>query len=159
MIRSKKPEVIDALRRKVGVVYLEVKNQTNNDDAGTVSFDVIFKTPKTIVQEMHAQRTIIREDGTEFVESFISDVERTVLVEYRRESAIYRKAKFYSDLGNVTPQIYDQVLIAEIDRVNKLTPTGNEVQTEFYYYDWTSEDLEIVSEQELVEMQTPKILN
>lgn len=159
MIRSKKPEIIDALRRKVSVVYLEVKNQTNNDDAGTVSFDVIFKTPKTFVQQMPAQRTIVREDGTEFIESFIANVERTVLVEYRREAAIYRKSKFYSDLGNVTPQIYDQVLISEIDRVNKLKPTGNEVQTEFFYYEWTSEDLEIVSEEELVQMQTPKILN
>lgn len=159
MIRSKHPEIIDALRRKVGVVYLEVMNRQEDDLNKTISFDVVFKTPKTIVQQMPAQRTIPREDGTEFVESFIADVETTVLVEYRREKATYKTAKFYENMASVTPGQYDETLISEIDRVNKLTPTGNEVQTEFFYYEWTSEDLEIVSEQELIEMQTPKLLN
>lgn len=158
MIRSKKIEKIDDLRRKVGVVYLEVMNRQEDDLNKTISFDVVFRTPKKIVQEMPAQRTITREDGSEFVESFIGEFERTVLVEYRREKATYRTEKFYENMCSVTPEQYDQILISEIDRLNKLTPTGNEIQTDFFFYEWTKDDLEIVSEEELQEMANLKLV-
>lgn len=159
MIRSKEQVCIDPLRRKYGIAYVEVKNKQEDDENGTISFDVIFRTPLTVVKQMPGQVERTAEDGSKFIESFMADVERTFLVEYRREKAIYRASRFRSVLSAVQPEQYDQTLISEIDRVNKLTPTGNEVQPEFYYYDWTSEDLEIVSEEELIQLQTPKILN
>lgn len=159
MIRSKKPICIDPLRRKNGIAYVEVKDKKEDDENGTISFEVIFRTPLTIVKQMPAQVERTAEDGSKFIESFMADVEKTFLVEYRREKAVYRSSKFRSVLSSIEPEQYDQTLISEIDRVNKLTPTGNEVQTEFFYYEWTAEDLEIVSEEELIQLQTPKILN
>lgn len=159
MIRSKEQICIDPLRRKYGIAYVEVKNKKEDDENGTIIFDVIFRTPLTVVKQMPAQVERTAEDGSKYVESFMADVERTVLVEYRRECAIYRASRFRNAFKDITPEQYDQALIAEIDRVNKLTPTGNEIQTEFFYYEWSYEDLEVVSEEELIQLQTPKILN
>lgn len=161
MIRSKQPVIIDALRRKIGVPYVHARRRKEDEVSGTVSFDIVFSTLEKTVRQMPVQVERTAEDGSKYVESFIGNVEETFLKEYRTEKAIFRTSKFYStpELVNATPEQFDQILISEIDRLNKLTPTGNEIQPDFYFYEWTSEDLEIVPEEFLNQLPIRKLLN
>jgi hypothetical protein len=64
---------------------------------------------------------------------------------------------FYSVIGNVTPEQYDDVLIQQIDYVNKRVLTGNEIQKDIYFWNLTELDLEKVTEQEINILTSPQI--
>ncbi len=160
MIRSKLPVEYNPMRRKSGVLYLQACNKKEDQESGTVEFTIRIFTLETVVQLLPVQREVTNEDGSKFVESFMANVQKTFLKELPSEKAIFRFSTFYNieELRSLTPDQYDQALIQQIDRVNKLTPTGNEIQKDFFFFDWTASDLEIVTGQQLIELLTPVIV-
>jgi hypothetical protein len=51
MIRTKQPQVIDAMNRRDGIVYIKALNRTENEQAQTVSFDVELYTLESATTE------------------------------------------------------------------------------------------------------------
>ena len=153
MIRTKQPQVLDALNRISAVAYMEAENRREPD--GVVIFDTVFK-----VLDIELRQTIENvvvgqnEEGGDIIEqqtkTFAHPYFKTI---YTRE-ARYKKSTFYGAVGNPAPSQYDDVMIAQIAYVNSKVWTGNELQ-KVYYWDLTATDLEKVTEAEIATLLTP----
>lgn len=158
-VRTKEIQLIDPLRRKSGIIYLHVSDKKENPIQKTVTFEIILATPKTIQRQGVAEVHKTREDGSPYIEFVEGTFEQVVLEPYRKIDAIFRVSRYFQEqLNNLTPEEYAEAMINQIDAVNKLTPTGNEVQTEFFFYNWTKDDLELVTEEEVQEMAKLKLV-
>ena len=153
MIRTKQPQVLDALNRISAVAYMEAENRREPD--GVVIFDTVFK-----VLDIEYRQTIENvvvsqnEEGGDIIEqqtkTFAHPYFKTI---YTRE-ARYKKSTFYGAIGNPAPSQYDDVMIAQIVYVNSKAWTGNELQ-KVYYWDLTATDLEKVTDEEVAQLLTP----
>jgi len=125
MIRTKTAQVIDAQNGHSDIVYFmvtgEVKDYTNN----TIKF--------TILSSVEAKD----EKGNDCFHGF------------KENQAVFKLTTFHSLFGSLTFDEYeatkDQLLINQIDYINKHTWTGNEPMAKNSYWDLVKTDLEIVS--------------
>ena len=158
MIRTKQPQVIDAMNRKTGIVYIKACNRTENEQAQTVSFDVELYTIESTTK-IEPVNVIVgqNEEGGNIVEVQERNVTRPYFNLINRRKAVYRMSTFYAMIGNVTPEQYDNVLIAQIEYVNSRPLTGNEIQKDIYFWNLTAADLENVSNEEIAVLLTPTI--
>lgn len=120
MIRTKQAQVIDARTNKSEIVYFHLMDEVRREQSQTVSF--------YIATSYH--------DGTEFKQ--FGDI----------SIAIFTKATFLKLYGELTTLDFemqkDELMIAQIDYINKYIPTGEENNPFTKYWNLTSEDLEIV---------------
>ena len=154
MIKTKQPQVLDAVNRIDSIVYMEVDNR--REPADMVIFDVIFKVldiEHRTVTEMRANGEV-NEDGNAIMVSTNVTYARPYLKTIHTREAKYKKSTFYNVIGSPNPSQYDALMVAQIEYVNSRTWTGNELQ-QVYFWDLTANDLEVVSEAELVELLTP----
>lgn len=157
MIRTKQPQVIDAMNRRSGIVYIKACNRTENEQAQTVTFDVELYTLEVASKEETVSVTHTNENGEQYVAFEQATVNRPYFKLINRRQAIYRMSTFYSMIGNVTPDQYDQVLMSQIEYVNSRPLTGNEIQKDIYFWNLTAADLEDVTPQEIETLLTPTI--
>lgn len=158
MIRTKQQQVIDAMNRKSGIVYIKALNRTENEQAQTVSFDVELYTIESTTK-IEPVNVIVgqNEEGGNIVEVQERNVTRPYLNLINRRKAVYRMSTFYAMIGNVTPEQYDAVLMAQIEYVNSRPLTGNEIQKDIYFWNLTSADLENVTTEEITALLLPTI--
>ena len=158
MIRTKQPQVIDAMNRRSGIVYIKALNRTENEQAQTVSFDVELYTLE-ITTKIEPVNVIVgqNEEGGNIVEVQERNVTRPYLNLINRRKAVYRMSTFYAMIGNVTPEQYDNVLMAQIEYVNSRPLTGNEIQKDIYFWNLTAADLENVTNEEITTLLLPTI--
>lgn len=160
MIRTIQPQVIDAMNRRDGIVYIKACNRTENEQAQTVSFDVELYTLETVTKQEPVNIEVgTNEEGGKVYDVQMLDVTRPYFNLINRRKAVYRMATFYSMIGNVTPDQYDNVLIQQIEYVNSRPLTGNEIQKDIYFWNLTAADLENVTDEQLTELLTPSIEN
>lgn len=158
MIRTKQPQVIDAMNRKEGIVYIKALNRRENEQAQTVTFDVELYTIESVTKpEPVPIKVGENEEGGDIIEMQIKNVTRPYWNLVNRREAVYRMSTFYALIGNVTPAQYDQVLISQIEYVNSRPLTGNEIQKDIYFWNLTAADLEDVTPQEIETLLTPTI--
>ena len=158
MIRTIEPQVIDAMNRREGIVYIKALNRTENEQAQTVSFDVELYTIESTTKAEPVNVVIGQnEEGGDIVEVQMRDVTRPYFQLINRRKAVYRMSTFYAMIGNVTPEQYDNVLIQQIEYVNSRPLTGNEIQKDIYFWNLTASDLENVSQAEIEALLTPTI--
>lgn len=155
MIRTKQPQVLDALNRVSAVAYMESENRREPD--GVVIFDTVFK----VLDIEYIKETVNRPNGE------VNELDQPILVPtlitiakpyfktiYKRE-ARYKKSTFYGPyINNPTPDQYDDVMIAQIEFTNNRDWTGNELQ-KVYYWNLTASDLEKVTDEEVAQLLTP----
>ena len=160
MIRTKQPQVIDAMNRRSGIVYIKALNRTENEQAQTVSFDVELYTLESATTEEPVNVEVgTNEEGNPIYEVQLRNVTRPYFNLINRRKAVYRMSTFYAMIGNVTPAQYDQVLISQIEYVNSRPLTGNEIQKDIYFWNLTAADLENVTEEQLTELLAVSIEN
>ena len=158
MIRTKQPQVIDAMNRRDGIVYIKALNRTENEQAQTVSFDVELYTIESTTKVEPVNVVIGQnEEGGDIVEVHMRDVTRPYFQLINRRKAVYRMSTFYAMIGNVTPDQYDNVLIQQIEYVNSRPLTGNEIQKDIYFWNLTASDLENVTQEEIEAVLTINI--
>lgn len=157
MIRTIQPQVIDAMNRRDGIVYIKACNRTENEQAQTVTFDVELYTLEVAskVETVEVMRT--NENGEQYIAFEQATVNRPYFKLINRRQAIYRMSTFYAMIGNVTPDQYDSVLMQQIEYVNSRPLTGNEIQKDIYFWNLTAADLEDVTQQEIEILLTPTI--
>lgn len=160
MIRTKQPQVIDAMNRREGIVYIKALNRTENEQAQTVSFDVELYTIESTTK-VEPVNVIVgqNEEGGNIVEVQERNITRPYFNLINRRKAVYRMSTFYAMIGNVTPKQYDNVLISQIEYVNSRPLTGSEIQKDIYFWDLTASDLENVTEEQLTELLAVSIEN
>lgn len=157
MIRTKLPQVIDAMNRREGIVYIKACNRTENEHEQTVKFDVELYTLEVAskVETVEVQGT--NENGEPFTAFEQATVNRPYFKLINRRQAIYRMSTFYSMIGNVTPDQYDSILMQQIEYVNSRPLTGNEIQKDIYFWNLTASDLQDVTAEEIETLLTPTI--
>ncbi len=158
MIRTKQPQVIDAMNRREGIVYIKALNRRENEQAQTVTFDIELYTLETVTKQESVNVEIgTNEEGNPIYDVQMLNVTRPYFNLINRREAVYRMSTFYNVIGNVTPSQYDSVLIAQIAYVNSRPLTGNEIQKDIYFWNLTASDLENVTEEQLTELLTHSI--
>jgi hypothetical protein len=157
MIATKEPQIIDAINRREGIVYLKAMNRSEDDIEKTVKFDVEMYTLEPIFYEKNMRFDKINEFDEVYTEYRTVNVVQNQFRFIGKKQAIYKMNTFYSVIGNVTPEQYDDVLIQQIDYVNKRVLTGNEIQKDIYFWNLTELDLEKVTEQEINILTSPQI--
>ena len=158
MIRTKQPQVIDAMNRRSGIVYIKALNRTENEQAQTVSFDVELYTIESTTKVEPVNVVIGQnEEGGDIVEVQNLSVTRPYFQLINRRKAVYRMSTFYAMIGNVTPDQYDNVLIQQIEYVNSRPLTGNEIQKDIYFWNLTASDLENVTNEQVESLLTINI--
>lgn len=158
MIRTIQPQVIDAMNRRNGVVYIKACNRRENESDQTVRFDVELYTLETASKVETIEVTNTNENGEQYISFEQATVNRHYFKLINRREAVYRMSTFYTMIGNITPAQYDNVLIAQIEYVNSRPLTGNEIQKDIYFWDLTAADLENVTPEEIADLLTPTIV-
>lgn len=160
MIRTKEPQVVDAMNRESAVVYMEACNRRESKEAQTVTFDVFMYTIETVtrVESVPTYKTRIDENGdtVNYVEFENKSVTRPFLKIISKRDAIYKMSTFYGAVGNPTPSQYDDVMIDQIAFINSKVWDGSEVQ-KVYFWELTASDVEKVTEQEINVLTSPQI--
>lgn len=153
MIRTKQPQVLDALNRVSAVAYIEAENRREPD--GVVIFDTVFKV-LDIELRQKIENVVVgqNEEGGDIIEQQVKTFAHPQFKTLFTREARYKKSTFYSAVGNPSPSQYDDVMIAQIAYVNSKVWTGNELQ-KVYYWELTANDLEKVTEQEIATLLTP----
>ena len=154
MIRTKQPQVLDALNRINAVVYMDTDNR--REPNGVVVFDVLFKVLDVAyetITEMRPNGEVNEEGNPIMVSTEVTYAKPYFKLVHSRE-AKYKTTTFYSAIGSPNPSQYDALMISQIEYVNSRAWTGNELQ-QVYFWDLTSNDLEVVSESELATLLTP----
>jgi hypothetical protein len=150
MIRTKEPQVVDAMNRESAVVYMEACNRRESKEAQTVTFDVFMYTIETVtrVESVPTYKTRIDENGdtVNYVEFENKSVTRPFLKIISKRDAIYKMSTFYGAVGNPTPSQY----------INSKVWDGSEVQ-KVYFWELTASDVEKVTEQEINVLTSPQI--
>lgn len=160
MIRTIEPQVIDAMNRRSGIVYIKALNRTENEQAQTVSFDVELYTLESATAEEPVNVEVgTNEEGNPIYEVQLRNVTRPYFNLINRRKAVYRMSTFYAMIGNVTPAQYDSVLMSQIEYVNSRPITGNEIQKDIYFWNLTASDLENVTDEQLTELLAVSIEN
>ena len=158
MIRTIQPQVIVAMNRREGIVYIKACNRTENKQAQTVSFDVeLYTLESTTKVEPVNVEVGTNEEGGKIYEAQQLNVTRPYFKLINRRQAVYRMSTFYAMIGNVTPDQYDTVLMQQIEYVNSRPLTGNEIQKDIYFWNLTASDLENVTQAEIDTLLLPTI--
>jgi hypothetical protein len=156
MIRTKEPQIVDAMNRESAVVYLEACNRRESKEAQTVTFDVFMYTIDTITAIEYKNTPYQNEQG----ETYYVNEPKTVTIPIKRiiskRDAIYKMSTFYGAVGNPTPDQYDDVMIAQIDFINSKVWDGTEAQ-KVYFWNLTASDVEKVTAEEMEILLTPTV--
>jgi len=155
MIRTKQPQVIDAMNRLESVVYMNVSGP-DAKDFGIVKFTVNFKIIeieyKTEI-EMRPNGSL-NELGEEILVSTLVTYAKPKLKTVHMREVKYRDTVYYNVVGNPEPSEFDALMITQIEYVNSRVWTSNELQ-QFYFWELTANDLEIVTQEQLDLLLTP----
>lgn len=161
MIRTKQSQSINPRLRQSGIVYINAVNQFYNSKRNTVEFDIeqsilipVTKQELAFVLDENGQKTV--DESGKFVTVNVNRVYPTFRL-FSTEKAIFKKETFFSQIGAITPEQFDENLIAQIAYVNSKEWTGTEIMQTFYW-NLGINDMEIVTTQQLQELLTPYIL-
>lgn len=161
MIVTLKPQVIDAQNRIESIIYLRVLNQKENTLNKTVEFDV--ETRALVTETSQEDRAKLNETG-----GFILDengrpvvnrvtVEKTTLELVRTQKAVFKADTFYSKIGKLYPDEYDKAFIFQIEYLNS-RPETDPFHKKKYFWNLTSKDVKIISEEEVKALITTKVI-
>ena len=156
MIRTKQPQVVDAMNRESAVVYMEACNRRESKEAQTVTFDVFMYTIESVTRVESVNVIKTREDGSEYYETEMANVTRPFLKIISKRDAIYKMSTFYGAVGNPTPSQYDDVMIAQIAFINSKVWDGTEAQ-KVYFWELTASDVEKVNADEMQNLLSPTV--
>lgn len=160
MLKSIKPELFDPINRKVGEVYVRVGPKKENDELGTVDFSLEFFYLKTVVQPEQWPVSFTRiqhniEDGTDVEVPCVRFEERMVkrnyLIPFDTRMAQYKSETFYKHFSELRPENRYEFAINEIDRINQIKDRDE------YYFEWTKDDLVIISDDDIVKFFEPTL--
>lgn len=159
MIKTREPEVFDPIDRKVSHVFIRVGPKKENDDKQSVQFLIEFFYIKSETRvepwPFHYEQNYLDENGEEQIMQCtrFEDrlVKRNYLIPFKTRVADYKYDTFYKHFSDLRPENRYQFAINEIDRINKI-PDRDE-----YYFEWTKDDLEIISEDEIIRLFEPTL--
>jgi hypothetical protein len=159
MIRTKQPQVVDAMNRESAVVYMEACNRRESKEAQTVTFDVFMYTIESVTRIENVNVLKTRLDGetgetVNYYEAEERNVTRPFLKIISKRDAIYKMSTFYGAVGNPTPSQYDDVMIAQIAFINSKVWDGTEAQ-KVYFWELTASDVEKVTADEMQNLLSP----
>jgi hypothetical protein len=95
MIRTKEPQVVDAMNRESAVVYMEACNRRESKEAQTVTFDVFMYTIESVTRVENVNVLKTRLDGetgetVNYYEAEERTVTRPFLKIISKRDAIYK---------------------------------------------------------------------
>jgi hypothetical protein len=159
MIRTKQPQVVDAMNRESAVVYMEACNRRESKEAQTVTFDVFMYTIESVTRVENVNILKTRLDGetgetVNYYEAEERNVTRPFLKIISKRDAIYKMSTFYGAVGNPTPSQYDDVMIAQIAFINSKVWDGTEAQ-KVYFWELTASDVEKLTADEMQNLLSP----
>jgi hypothetical protein len=161
MIVTLKPQVIDAQNRIESIVYIKALNQRENTANKTVEFDVETRALVTTTHE--EDRAQLNETG-----GFVMDaegrllmkrvtVEKTTLELVRKQVASFKADTFYSKIGKLSPDEYDQAFIKQLEYLNSL-PDNGPFHKKKYFWNLTAKDVKVISEDDVKKLVTTKVI-
>lgn len=125
MIKTKQPQVIDAQNGMSAEVYFSIIHEEKDYSMNTVTFVILSSI------------------------LVVNDENETRLQGVKKNKAVFRLSTFNNLFGSLTLQEYedtkDQLLINQIDYINKHDWTGNEPMPRNSYWNLTKDDLEIIN--------------
>jgi hypothetical protein len=155
MIRTKQPQVLDAMNRITSIVYMDVSGPDAREQ-GIVKFNVNFHVIdieyKTEI-EMRPNGDL-NELGEQILASTLVTYAKPFFKTVHSREVKYRDAVYYDVVGNPKPNQFDALMITQIEYVNSRVWTGNELQ-QLYFWELTANDLEIVTQEQLDLLLTP----
>jgi hypothetical protein len=156
MIRTKQPQVVDAMNRESAVIYMKADNKRESVENQTVMFDVFMYSIDTVTRVESVNVSYQNENDETYYVSEQRTVTRPYLKLISKRDAIYKMSTFYGAVGNPTPSQYDDVMIAQIDFINSKVWDGTEAQ-KVYFWNLTAADVEKVTAEEMETLLTPTV--
>lgn len=161
MIVTLKPQVIDAQNRIESVVYIRVLNQRENTLSKTVEFDVETRALVTTTHEEDIAQLnetggfVLDKEGKPLMKRVT--VEKTTLELVRKQVATFKADTFYSKIGKLSPDEYDQAFIKQLEYLNS-RPETDPFHKKKYFWNLTAKDVKIISEDEVNKLVTTKVI-
>jgi hypothetical protein len=158
MIRTKQPQVLDAMNRITSIVYMEAKNMTENDDNGTVTFRTVLKIIVNKIKTIQVAKTLQNELNEDYI---VFENEEWVFPEFHEflgRDSVYKITTFDSLFNSLTRAQFksqkDNLMIQEVNTVNNTICNPIEKNCNYFWY-LTTNDMEVVTQQELDELLEP----
>lgn len=158
MIRTKQPQVLDAINRITSVVYMEAKNMTEDDDNGTVKFRTVLKILINEIKTELVPKVLQNEQGEDYTVFESEQWVHPKFIDFLGRDSVYKMTTFDMLFNNLTRAQFktqkDSLMIQEVNTVNNTICNPLEKNCNYFWY-LTTNDLEVVTESELEELLTP----
>jgi hypothetical protein len=158
MIRTKQPQVLDAINRIESIVYMEAKNMSEDDDNGTVKFRTVLSVIVNDIKTIQVEKTLQNEQGDDYI---VFESEQWVYPRFKEllgRDSIYKMTTFDALFNNLTRAQFksqkDLLMIQEVNTVNNTICDPLEKNCNYFWY-LQINDMEVVTQQQLEELLTP----
>jgi hypothetical protein len=158
MIRTKQPQVLDAMNRITSVVYMEAKNMTENDDNGTVTFRTVLKIIVNKIKTIQVAKTLQNELNEDYI---VFENEEWVFPEFHEflgRDSVYKMTTFDTLFNPLTRAQFksqkDNLMIQEVHNVNNTICNPIEKNCNYFWY-LQANDMEVVTQEEIDELLAP----
>jgi hypothetical protein len=155
MIRTKQPQVLDAMNRITSVVYMEAKNMTENDDNGTVTFRTVLKIIVNKIKTIQVAKTLQNELNEDYIVFENEDWVFPEFHEFLGRDSVYKMTTFDALFNPLTRAQFksqkDNLMIQEVHTVNNKICNPLEVNCNYFWY-LQANDMEVVTQEEIDEL-------
>ena len=160
ILRTKVPQVLDAVNRISEVVYMEAINQSFQDEAfpKTVKFQSVLRILVNEIKTVSIPKTLKNELDEDYI---IFENEEWVyprFQEFLRRESVYKQTTFKSNFGALSYNDFDAnkgaLMIQEVHIVNNNICNPLETNCNYFWY-LQANDMEVVSDTELEQLLTP----
>jgi hypothetical protein len=158
MIRTKQPQLLDAMNRVTSVVYMEAKNMNENDDNGTVTFRTVLNIIVNEIRNITVEKTLQNELGEDYI---VFENEYWVFPKFKEflgRDSVYKMTTFDALFNNLTRSQFKSqknlLMIQEIHIVNNKICNPLETNCNYFWY-LQANDMEVVTQEEIDELLAP----
>lgn len=160
IVRTKQPQVLDAINRISEIVYMEALNQSFQDEAEpkTVKFQSVLRILVNEIRTISVPKTLQNELEEDYI---IFEDEQWVYPRFQeilRRDSVYKQTTFKASFGAMTLDNFDAnkgaLMIQEVHIVNNklCDPIVTNCN---YFWNLQATDMEVVSDTELEQLLTP----
>lgn len=160
LVRTKQPQVLDAINRITKTVYMEAINQSFQDEATpkTVTFQTVLKIIVDEIKNISVPKTLQNELGEDYI---VFENEQWIYPRFQeilRRDSVYTQTTFRTNFGTLPYNDFDankaNLMIQEVHVVNNKVCDPLEVACNYFWYLQAS-DMKVVEESEIEQLLTP----
>lgn len=160
LVRTKQPQVLDAINRITKTVYMEALNQSFQDEVEpkTVTFQTVLKVIVEDIRTVKVNQTLQNELGEDYIITVDEQWAFPQWLEILRRNSVYKQDTFKANFGTLSYNDFDSnkanLMIQEVHVVNNKICDPLEVNCNYFWY-LQATDMETVSDVELEQLLTP----